>query len=70
MLFLKIKVILLVLFLFYGCKLENSILSNNQEMITDSTVVDRHGLLSVDGNKVVNKNKEPIALAGNSFFLE
>ena len=35
---------------------------------TDTTLVDVHGLLVVDGNKIVDKNNEPISLAGNSFF--
>ncbi len=35
---------------------------------TDTTLVGVHGLLVVDGNKIVDKNNEPISLAGNSFF--
>ncbi len=45
---------------------------NGQETIVeispDTTLVDIHGLLEVNGNKIVNKNDEPVSLAGNSFF--
>jgi len=33
-----------------------------------SSIVNRHGLLAVDGNKIVDKNGKPLSLAGNSFF--
>ena len=36
--------------------------------IIDSSFVMRNGLLTVSGNKIVNKNNKPISLAGNSFF--
>jgi len=36
--------------------------------IKDSTVVSLNGLLQVSGNKIVNMNGDPLALAGNSFF--
>jgi len=45
---------------------------NHQDIIidisTDTTIVDIHGLLEVNGNKIVDKNNEPVSLAGNSFF--
>ena len=28
----------------------------------------QNGLLTVSGNKIVNKNNEPVSFAGNSFF--
>ena len=34
----------------------------------DTTLIDIHGLLEVNGNRIVNKNNEPVSLAGNSFF--
>ena len=36
--------------------------------IIDSSVVMQNGLLTVSGNKIVNKNNEPVSFAGNSFF--
>ena len=41
---------------------------NDTEPQLESSIVDRHGLLRVMGNKIVNKNNIPISLAGNSFF--
>tara|TARA_Y100000590_G_scaffold311880_1_gene352446 strand:+ start:127 stop:1083 length:957 start_codon:yes stop_codon:yes gene_type:complete len=38
------------------------------DISTDTTLVDIHGLLEVNGNKIVDKNNEPVSLAGNSFF--
>ena len=34
----------------------------------DTTHVDLHGLLEVDGNKIVDRNNNPVCFAGNSFF--
>ena len=34
----------------------------------DTTVVQIHGLLQQNGNKIVDKNNEPVSFAGNSFF--
>lgn len=34
----------------------------------DSSVVNQNGLLTVSGNKIVNKNNNPVSFAGNSFF--
>jgi endoglucanase len=33
-----------------------------------SSVVDKYGLLQTIGNKIVDKNKAPVSLAGNSFY--
>ena len=33
-----------------------------------SSVVDKYGLLQTSGNKIVDKNKNPVSLAGNSFY--
>ena len=59
--------------LMFICSLFQSCGKETQDNIiididTDTTVVDVHGLLVVDGNKIVDKNNEPISLAGNSFF--
>ncbi|MFD0991596.1 cellulase family glycosylhydrolase [Tenacibaculum geojense] len=43
-----------------------STLINSQNC--DTTPVAKHGSLSVSGNKIVNKNNEPVSFAGNSFF--
>ena len=32
------------------------------------TIVEKHGLLKVSGNKIVGDDNEPVSLAGNSFF--
>jgi len=36
--------------------------------IIDSSVLMQDGLLTVSGNKIVNKNNEPVSFSGNSFF--
>ena len=36
--------------------------------IVDSSIVMKNGLLTVSGNKIINKNNEPVSFAGNSFF--
>lgn len=33
-----------------------------------SSIVEKHGLLEVSGNKIVNRNNEAVSFAGNSFF--
>lgn len=33
-----------------------------------SSVVEKYGLLQTSGNKIVDKNKNPVSLAGNSFY--
>lgn len=35
---------------------------------TYSSVVDKYGLLQTSGNKIVDKNRNPVSLAGNSFY--
>lgn len=34
----------------------------------ESSIVTQNGLLTVSGNKIVNKNNDPVSFAGNSFF--
>jgi endoglucanase len=33
-----------------------------------ASIVEKHGLLKTDGNQIVNKDGDPVSLAGNSFF--
>ena len=44
------------------------IYSLNLTTKTFSSVVEQNGLLRTNGNKIVNKNGDPVSLAGNSFF--
>ena len=59
--------------LFTTCFFNQSCTADNGQETTedihpDTTLIDIHGLLEVNGNKIVNKNNEPVSLAGNSFF--
>jgi len=59
--------------LFTTCFFNQSCTENNGHDTTadirpDTTLIDIHGLLEVNGNRIVNKNNEPVSLAGNSFF--
>ena len=61
------------LLLLFTCSLILSCVEEDHQDIiidisTDTTLVDIHGLLEVNGNKIVDKNNEPVSLAGNSFF--
>ena len=50
-----------------SCKEKND--SEDTPLISlDTTVVDVHGLLQVNGNSIVDKNGDAVSLAGNSFF--
>ena len=64
---LKLFTFIILSSIIFSCKDEN----NDQEtdgIISDTTVVDIHGLLQVEGNRIVNKNGDAVSLAGNSFF--
>ena len=64
---LKLFTFIILSSIIFSCKDEN----NDQEtngIISDTTVVDIHGLLHVEGNRIVNKNGDAVSLAGNSFF--
>ncbi len=64
---LKLFTFIILSSIIFSCKDEN----NDQEtngIISDTTVVDIHGLLHVEGNRIVNKNGNAVSLAGNSFF--
>ena len=64
---LKFSIYLFLSCLIISCTKEDNT-EKNSEIIPDTTIVDRYGLLQVDGNKIVNKGGEPVSLAGNSFF--
>jgi aryl-phospho-beta-D-glucosidase BglC (GH1 family) len=59
---------ILTCFTFLSCDKNN----NNSDKLPlefdDTTVVQIHGLLQQNGNKIVDKNNEPVSFAGNSFF--
>jgi endoglucanase len=55
-------------FIFHSCEKNNHISDNLHLQLEDTTVVQIHGLLQQNGNKIVDKNNEPVSLAGNSFF--
>ena len=59
---------ILTCFTFYSCDKNNNISDNLPLQVEDTTVVQIHGLLQQNGNKIVDKNNEPVSFAGNSFF--
>jgi len=57
---------LAVLILVFSCNSPNSgIVRNTQDK---KTIVDYFGLIHVKGNKIVDKNENPVALHGMSLF--
>ena len=64
---LKFSIYLFLSCLITSCN-NNGNTEKNPENTPDTTIVDKHDLLQVDGNKIVNKGGEPVSLAGNSFF--
>ena len=64
---LKLVIIIIYSFINISCKEKND--SEDTPLISqDTTVVDVHGLLQVNGNSIVDKNGDPVSFAGNSFF--
>ena len=64
---LKLVIIIIYSFINISCKEKND--PEDTPLISqDTTVVDVHGLLQANGNKIVNKGGEPVSFAGNSFF--
>ena len=59
---------ILTCFTFHSCDKNNNISDNLPLQSEDTTVVQIHGLLQQNGNKIVDKNNEPVSFAGNSFF--
>jgi aryl-phospho-beta-D-glucosidase BglC (GH1 family) len=64
---LKFSIYLFLSCLIISCTKEDNT-EKNSEIIPDTTIVDRHGLLQVDGNRIVNRDGEAVSFAGNSFF--
>lgn len=60
------KVLILTLFLFSLNHFEKKVIAKNDKEVKN--IVDHFGLLHVKGNKIVDKNEEPIALNGVSLF--
>ena len=58
-----------LLILFFSCENNDQKSAEITPDIIDSSVVMQNGLLTVSGNKIVNKNNEPVSFAGNSFCL-
>ena len=64
---LKLVVIIIYSFINISCKEKND--PEDTPLISqDTTVVDVHGLLQVNGNSIADKNGDPVSFAGNSFF--
>ena len=59
---------ILTCFSFNSCDKNNNVSDNPPPGLEDTTVVQMHGLLQQSGNKIVDKNNEPVCFAGNSFF--
>jgi len=55
-------------FISINCDKNNRISDNFSTELKDTTVVQIHGLLQQNGNKILDKNNEPVCFAGNSFF--
>jgi len=65
--YIKLSTIPIIYFLIISCN-KKEISDGLPEFTQDTTFVGVHGLLKVDDNKIVDKNGNPISLAGNSFF--
>ena len=64
---LRSMVLIIYSFINISCKEKND--PETTPLISqDTTVVDVHGLLQVNGNSIVDKNGDPVSFAGNSFF--
>ena len=62
-------IIILMSIVLISCDKNKNITDENFPLqYEDTTVVQIHGLLQQVGNKIVDKNNEPVAFAGNSFF--
>jgi len=66
--FLLFALLTLYISFFFSCENNDQKSSEIIPDIIDSSVVMQNGLLTVSGNKIVNKNNEPVSFAGNSFF--
>ena len=66
--FLLFALLTLYISFFFSCENNDQKSAEITPDIIDSSVVMQNGLLTVSGNKIVNKNNEPVSFAGNSFF--
>ncbi len=64
----EILIYLFIVFINLSCIKKDVSKSEYSEPTTEFSIVDKNGLLRAVGNKIVNKNNNPISLAGNSFF--
>lgn len=52
----------------FSCQREINQKENSTIQSIDSTIIQKHGKLYIEGNKILDKNNNPICFAGNSFF--
>ena len=64
---LKLLVLLILISITISCA-ENNNPEDNAVMPEDTTVVQIHGLLQVNGNRILDQHSAPVCFAGNSFF--
>ena len=64
---LKLLVLLVLISITISCA-ENNNPEDSVVMPEDTTVVQIHGLLQVNGNRILNQHSAPVCFAGNSFF--
>ena len=64
---LKLLVLLVLISITISCA-ENNNPEDNAVMPEDTTVVQIHGLLQVNGNRILDQHSAPVCFAGNSFF--
>ena len=64
---LKLLVLLVLISITISCA-ENNNPEDSVVMPEDTTVVQIHGLLQVNGNRILDQHSAPVCFAGNSFF--
>ncbi len=64
---LKLLVLLVLISITISCA-ENNNPEDSAVMPEDTTVVQIHGLLQVNGNRILDQHSAPVCFAGNSFF--
>jgi len=63
----KFLTFVIICFILLSCE-GNKDSKDISKIVSDTTIVNIHGRLRVNGNKIVNKDNVPVSLAGNSFF--
>ncbi|MDP6032234.1 MAG: glycoside hydrolase family 5 protein, partial [Candidatus Marinimicrobia bacterium] len=63
----KSLIFLLLTLIITSC-VQDNVLEDPPIVPEDTTLVQKHGLLQVNGNRIVDKDNEPVCFAGNSFF--